>query len=234
MKETEKNEANGKSTKDDGTTNRKQETPIQEAEDVEDCPICTDALPKISNQFMRLTCCGKGLHFKCAKDLVSNSSMTYEQKMTCIMCRAKQVAAGSKEEIERLRGWVKKGKAWAMYGLGTMYTDGEGVQQSDTKAIELLEMAAKRGHATAQYNLGVCYRQGTSGLSQSYKRAFEFYTLAANQGQSAAQASLGIMYATGDGIEQSYSKAREWFTKAAAQGNEQAINTLKKFDALGL
>jgi hypothetical protein len=235
VKEIEKNEANGKNTKEDKTTDIKQETPIQEAEDVEDCPICTDALPKISCQFVRLTCCGKGLHHKCAKDLRTNKSMTNEQKDTCIMCRTKVVADGSKQEIETLSGWVKKGKAWAMSMLADRYLEGVGVKQSDTKAIELLEMAAKRGHATAQYNLGVCYRQGTSGLSKSYKKAFEFYTLAANQGQSAAQASLGIMYANGDeGIEQSLTKARELFTKAAAQGNEQAIEALKKFDKLGL
>jgi tRNA U54 and U55 pseudouridine synthase Pus10 len=36
----------------------------QEEEDKEDCPICCDALPKLSD-FVRLTCCGKGLHKKC-------------------------------------------------------------------------------------------------------------------------------------------------------------------------
>ena len=41
----------------------------QEAEDVENCPICCDALPKLIYQFVRLSCCGKGLHKKCAKDL---------------------------------------------------------------------------------------------------------------------------------------------------------------------
>ena len=54
-----------KSLKEDGTKDGKKEMPIQEAEDVEDCPICCDALPKLSHQFVRLTCCGKGLHFKC-------------------------------------------------------------------------------------------------------------------------------------------------------------------------
>jgi len=52
------------------------ETPKQEAEDVEDCPICTDALPRLSGQFARLTCCGKGLHNKCYADLVATKSMT--------------------------------------------------------------------------------------------------------------------------------------------------------------
>jgi hypothetical protein len=54
----------------------------QEQEDNEDCPICTDALPKLSAQFTRYTCCGEGLHNKCAKDLMKNTSITREQKNT--------------------------------------------------------------------------------------------------------------------------------------------------------
>ena len=175
----------------------------QEAEDKEDCPICCDALPKLSHQFRRYTCCGKGLHIKCTNDLWENTSMTLEQKLTCIMCRAKQVALGSKEEIEQLRGWVKKGKAWAMCMLGERYRTGVGVTQSDKKAIELYEMAAKRGNAAAQYNLGNYYRQGIRGLTQSSKRAIEYYTLAADQGDPEAQYNLGNMYVSGDGIGQS-------------------------------
>merc|ERR1712166_794186 len=123
--------------------------------------------------------------------------MTLEQKLTCIMCRTKNCDDGSKEDIERLRGWVKKGTAWAMELLAHRYKDGVGVKQSDKKAIELYEMAAKRGHATAQYNLGQYYRQGMYGLTQSPKRAFEYYTLAANQGDADAQSNLGLMYAQG-------------------------------------
>jgi TPR repeat protein len=202
----------------------------QEEEDKEDCPICTDALPKLSHQFVRMACCGKGLHTKCNKDLVSNKSMTLEQKNTCLMCRAKLVARGSKEEIERLRGWVEKGKAWAMCLLGDRYKDGVGVKQSDKKMIELYEMAAKKGHAAAQYNLGVGYERGMHGLTQSSERSIEWYTLAANQGHLDAQFNLGAMYANGTGIVKSYSKARKWWTKAAAQGDEDAIKYLKELD----
>ena len=88
--------------------------PIHEAEEKEVCPICTDALPSSYCQFSRYTCCGKGLHHKCAKDLMENTSMTLAQKNTCIMCRAKLVTKGSKEEIKRIRRFVKKGKGWAM------------------------------------------------------------------------------------------------------------------------
>jgi TPR repeat protein len=203
----------------------------QEEEDKEDCPICCDALPKLSHQFKRYACCGKGLHFKCSKDLESNKSMTRKQKNTCIMCRTKLgIKAGSKEEIEQLRGWVKKGKAWAMAVLADMYRDGKGVKQSDKKAIELYEIAAKTGHAAAQFNLGVGYERGLHGLTQSSERAIAYYTLAAKQGHASAQSNLGFMYVTGNGIEQSNSKAREWWTKAAAQGNKDAIKNLKVMD----
>ena len=150
------------------------------------------------------------------------------------MCRAKQTEPGSKEDIKRLDGWVKKRKVWAMTMLAQRYRKGLGVKQSDKKAVELYEMAAKRGHATAQANLGLFYDQGCYGLTQSDQRAIEYYTLAANQGQPDAQTSLGRMYVSGQGIEVSYSKAREWWTRAAAQGNEEAIDRLKILDECGV
>jgi TPR repeat protein len=232
-----KKKKNGSNMKEDTTKDRKKEQPkvIQEDEDKEDCPICTDALPKLSQQFVRLQCCGKGLHIKCADDLMENKSMTLEQKNTCTMCRAKLVDEGSKEDIEQLRKWVRKGKAWAMGMLADRYSDGIGVKQSDKKAVALYEMAAKRGLAYSQFNLGQYYRLGMHGLTQSSTRAIEYYTLAANQGHAKAQFGLGVMYASGDeGIEQSYSKAREWLTKAAAQGYKNAIEALKQFDKRGL
>jgi TPR repeat protein len=236
VKERRKKKKNGTNKKDNGKKDgmKEQPKPTQEEEDKEDCPICTDALPRLSSQFTRLICCGKGLHTKCARDLRANTSMTLDQKNTCIMCRAKQVDEGSKEFIKRLRGHVKKGKSWAMLMLAQRYRDGVGVKQSDKKAIELYEMAAKRGNASAQYILGLYYNQGSHGLSQSDKRAFALYTLASNQGLAEAQYNLGACYCNGTGVEQSYTKARELFTKAAAQGNEDAINMLKQFDNAGI
>jgi len=228
-----KKKNNGKNMKDGTTKDGKKEKPIQEAEDEEDCPICCDALPKLSIHFVRMQCCGKGLHKKCYKDLWENTSMTLEQINTCIMCRTKLVNVGSKEEIERLLKWTNKGKAWAMAILAERYRDGVGVKQSDTKAIELFEMAAKRGNATAQCNLGLNYDKGSRGLTQSSKRAIEYYTLAANQGFADAQYNLGLIYVRGDGIGKSYSKARKWWTKAAVQGKVQAQYSLGRMYADG-
>ena len=41
------------------------------------------------------------------------------------MCRAKMVEGGSKQELERLREWTKKGKTWAMSALAERYRDGK-------------------------------------------------------------------------------------------------------------
>ena len=110
---------------------------------------------------------------------------------------------------------AEQGYPDAQYNLGIMYAKGDGIEQSDKKAIELYKMAAKRGNADAQFNLGQYYFQGIYGLTQSSKRAINFFSLAAEQGHAEAQCNLGVMYANGDGIETSYSKAREWWTKAA-------------------
>ena len=48
-----KKKINGTNMKD-GTKDRKKDNTMQEAEDEEDCPICCDALPKLSNRFVRL------------------------------------------------------------------------------------------------------------------------------------------------------------------------------------
>ena len=219
----EEEEEKLKKMREDRTKDAKTEMPIQEAEDKEDCPICTDALPKLSHQFVRMTCCGKGLHTKCNDDLSSTKCMTLEQKNTCIMCRAKLANAfGSKEEIERLRKWAKKGKGWAMEMLANRYRKGIGVRQSDKKAIELYEMAAKRGSAAAQYNLGIFYDQGSHGLTQSDKRAFEFYALAAEQGFAEAQSNLAHMYITGTYVDKSDTRAIELFEMAAKGGSAAA------------
>ena len=69
------------------------ETIPQETEDKEDCPICCDALPKLSTHFTRLVCCGKGLHHKCSKDLHTN---TFQQKVTQIFVAIKNLPVVAK------------------------------------------------------------------------------------------------------------------------------------------
>ena len=55
----------------------------QEEED--ECPICIEALQKDTNKFVRMTCCGKGMHIWCYKGLNECSSLNEEQKIV-VLC----------------------------------------------------------------------------------------------------------------------------------------------------
>ena len=200
----------------------------QEQEEEEECSICLDKIPQDLTKYERAVCCGKAMHKKCRDDMLK-SSMTDEQKGRCVMCRIKKTSAGSKEEIERLRPWVEKGKAWAQFLLGGRYYEGEGVEQSYQQARELYDLAASQGNVHAQYNLGFMYERGL-GVDQSYERAKEYDEAAARQGLADAQYSLSIFYGKGQGVEQSNETARAWLIKAAEQGYEKAIKGLQMLD----
>ena len=146
------------------------------------------------------------------------------------MCRTVSPKS-DEEQVERVRRWVEKGKAWAQSILAQRYEHGLGVEQSYQRAAELYDLAANQGYTTAQYNLGIMYEQGL-GVDQSYERAAEYYEAAANQGMASAQLNLGTLYANGQGLERSFETAREWFMKAAEQGNENAIKGLQMLDEI--
>ena len=180
------------------------------------CSICNENLPQLESKIARMTCCGKGTHIKCRDD-VRASSLSDKLKGQCLICRTKLAAKGSKEQIDQLRRWVEKGKAWAQCMLGRRYECGDGVDQSYQQARELYELAARQGYAVAQFNLGNFYREG-QGVDQSSERAAEYYEAAARQGFSMAQNNLGLLYANGQGVDQSYERAREYYDAAARQG----------------
>ena len=199
--------------------------PPQEIE--EECAVCLEPLPVDSCSFVRLTCCGKGLHKECDAG-IDKSTMSHKQKNTCIMCRAKHPPP--KGTVKRLRAWVKKGKAWAQTTLASGYCRGDyGLPQSYLMAVKLYGMAVKQGDPNAMNGLGVMYEKG-QGVDQSYEKANELFKLAADRGHAGAQCKLGLSYFIGQGVDQSYKLAREWLTKAAAEGKEDAIEGLKILD----
>ena len=45
----------------------------REDEEEDDCSICNESLPKFSIHFVRMPCCGKGMHKKCYNDIFKSS-----------------------------------------------------------------------------------------------------------------------------------------------------------------
>ena len=199
------------------TRQDKERTPAETTVAGDECCICLDNLPWDTTKFVRWMCCGNGMHIHCVNDLDSMG-----MSGSCPLCRA-PTPSSAEEQVNQLRPWVKKKKAWAQYLMGQMYFEGTGVKQSHVMARMLYELAAQQGYVSAIYNLGVMY-DNSQGVEQSYERAFEYYEQAARLGSDKAQNNLGILYYNGQGIETDLKKAKEWLAKAAAQGNENVIS----------
>lgn len=121
-------------------------------------------------------------------------------------------------------------ETWRSYveaRLGTMYLDGDGVQQDYDEALRYLTRAASAGDALAQNSLGYMYGMG-KGVERDYYKAVKWYKEAAMQGYATAQYNMGFMYELGQGVEQDYNKAIEWYKKAAAQGYQDAQKNLNR------
>ena len=106
-----------------------------------------------------------------------------------------------------------KGNAAAQYQIGTLYAEGNGVQQNDATAAQWFQRAAEQGDAAAQYNLGVSLAQGL-GVPQDASAAAKWFRRAADQGMPYAQLNLGILYATKQGVTPDDVEAVKWLELA--------------------
>jgi len=184
--------------KDEVTTDDKKETatasmthPEEEEEDI--CPICLDALPKSDLKFVRKICCGKGMHYACKTKKRKSKSLSMEQKRSCCLCRAKlPTHDGSKEELEQLRHFVKKGKGWSMALLAERYKDGAGVTQSWKQAAHYYKMGVDHGDVSSMVGLGILYTTGES-VEQDVEKGKELWMRAAAFGEITSIKNLKTM-----------------------------------------
>lgn len=130
----------------------------------------------------------------------------------------------SLEEIEPSNAMIylskaaTKGNSRAMFLLGYMYENGEGVPIDLAKAASYYKAAADNGNRSAQHNLGCFYYLG-NGLNKNYQFAFEYFLKAAQQGKADSMKNVGVMYELGQHVAQNYQKALEWYKKARENGD---------------
>jgi len=79
-----------------------------------------------------------------------------------------------------VRTLAENGDADAQFVLGTMYRDGQGVEQDYTEALEWWHKAAEQGVIDAQFALGNIYAGG-SGIAQDNVLAYMWYDIVALQ-----------------------------------------------------
>jgi len=124
----------------------------------------------------------------------------------------------------------------ALFLMGMMYKDGDGVEKDRGQAINWLKKAAACGHVKAADFLakefGIKVKVTSAKITDSDKKnappsggeskELKAISKAAFAGDATAQFELAKHYQTGDGVEKNEALALRWFQRAARQGNVEA------------
>ena len=136
--------------------------------------------------------------------------------------KAKHQTSRAGSKMNRILKLANSGRASAMFELGVMYDEGQGVEQDYKVAAEWYLKAANLGDASAMSNLGVMYDRG-QGVEQDYTKAAELYRQAATLGCTSGMNNLGELYREGSGVTQDFEEALVWYSKAANLGNSESM-----------
>lgn len=129
-------------------------------------------------------------------------------------------AARSGDYAAALREWqplAEKEHPGALFNLGLLYANGNGVARNTAWAASLFRRAAVRDHAYAQMNLAVALKHG-KGVKQDHAEAVKWFRKVAEKGHAGAQFNLAIAYLKGRGVARDPALAVSWFSKAAEKG----------------
>lgn len=115
---------------------------------------------------------------------------------------------------------------YAQLALGSLYYDGNGVEQNETKAQELFDAVIAQECVEGYW--GSAYIAYFS--KKDYDTAFEYFNKALEGKEQIfvadAMNGIGYLYHYGQGVEQDYEQAIEWHKKAAELGNATAMNEI--------
>jgi len=150
---------------------------------------------------------------------------------------ARAIQAGDiKSGLEALEDAARNGEVMALWKLGRMYADGEGVKQSDQRAFEYFRtLADSHAEETPGTNpavfvaksfieIGSYYLTGIPNyLKPDAGHAHQMFSYAASYfGDPEAQYRLGRTYLDGQGTAKSPKQAARWLSSAADKGQYQA------------
>jgi len=209
----------------------------------EDCPICFLPMPikllscislsnatvtsvpiydfSIANKELKdkamdeyYPCCGKSICRGCAYSFAES-----ENDERCPFCNSDRGKKTAEENIEDITKRVEVNDAGAIYMLADSYYQGlNGIQQDQTKAMELYARAAELGHSKAHSNLGNIYYMGGD-----LKKAKFHLEAAAMAGHEVARNSLGLIEYNSGNKE----RAMKYWTIAASAGDLKAMPELR-------
>jgi len=100
-----------------------------------------------------------------------------------------------------------------------MYSNGDGVQKDNQKALKYYRRAAELGNRAAKCDLGVMLLSGEGG-EQAEEEAVLLIADAAMEGHVVSQFNLGVLYYYGEDIVAQDSKTAEYWLRLAAENGD--------------
>ncbi|MCJ2007450.1 sel1 repeat family protein [Methylobacterium sp. WL30] len=163
---------------------------------------------------------------------------SYRSAKDALRAGVREYNAGDKEGAARaLEYAADQGHALALWKLGRMYAEGDGVPHDDLKAFEFFSRIADSGTddgpdaqtsavtASAFTALGSYFLDGIKGtyVRPNPERAYDMFNYAASYfGDPNAQYNLARLYLDGTGVEADARQAARWFNLAAEKGHHPA------------
>lgn len=162
----------------------------------------------------------------------------YRSAREALRTGVREYNAGDKEGAARALEYAAgQGHALALWKLGRMYAEGDGVPHDDLKAFEFFSRIADSNVddgpdspdsgvvASAFTALGAYFLDGIKGtyVRANPERAYDMFNYAASYfGDPNAQYNLARLYLDGNGVEADARQAARWFNLAAEKGHHPA------------
>jgi len=127
-------------------------------------------------------------------------------------------AKNYKDAAEKYKSAADGGDAAALYRIGQMYAEGQGVAKNDKEAAKYILQSADQDFGPARMTAAAWYLSGKRGIPKDEKKAFEYLSKEAEQKNPSAMFSLGCLYAKGMGVEKDANLATKWFNDAKTAG----------------
>ncbi len=167
----------------------------------------------------------------------ASTEKSYRSAREALRVGVRDYNAGDKEGAARALEYAAgQGHALALWKLGRMYAEGDGVPHDDLKAFEffsrIADASADEGDSqnaavtgSAFTALGSYFLDGIKGtyVRPNPERAYDMFNYAASYyGDPNAQYNLARLYLDGTGVESDPRQAARWFNLAAEKGHHPA------------
>ena len=163
---------------------------------------------------------------------------SYRSARDALRTGVREYNTGDKEgAVRALEYAAGQGSTLALWKLGRMHADGDGVPRDDLKAFEYYSRIADDNTddppdarnasavASAFTALGSYFLKGIKGtyVRPNPERAYDMYNYAASYfGDPNAQYNLARLYLDGTGVDQDARQAARWLNLAAEKGHRQS------------